>query len=263
MQTSEFLSQMLAEGRLVSRYEDGLEKQRRYSDSSYRQIVQTSGREAAEKMLQDVDKIHHISMFASLLVPIVQGLANLSRIDDRTFVMTLKGREHIYGMRQHLGSVIFFNATNTPDCGCVQSKGADVFSVYGRLGLQAITLTVGTHQEGGSYANLGIVFLPSCIAKNSDSHQKNGYKVFSIDLFGYTNWSQHIPSLISPMSYLKYTFGVCTADDLIGYSKTSGGHADDLLGFPGAYDYLVKVLPDLGPYLSDLADKLSKEHKHK
>jgi hypothetical protein len=266
MEVLEFLNRMLAEGRLASRYEDHLQKLRMSPDSFYNQVLKKSGREAAEQTLRDVDETRHTSMFASLIVPITQGLISLSRVtDERTLVLAANPRDYFYGMRQHLGSVIFFNTLNAPGCGCVQPKGTDLFSTHGRLGLQAVTLTVGTHQKGGSNANLGIVLSPHYgIVKNHDtSRRQDGYNVLSFDLFGFTNWSRHTPYIIDSVSYLKYTFGLCTADDLVGGNQRSGGHPDDMLGFPGAYDYLAKVLPDLGPYLSDLADKLSKEHTHK
>lgn len=49
-------------------------------------------------------------------------------------------------------------------------------------------------------------------------------------------------------------------DRAIMRSRSSGGHFDDAIGFPGATDYLANTLPNLGKYFAELATMLTSHH---
>lgn len=262
---AQLLDEWLTNGVLTSQYHTYLDSHILTGDSFYTKTLAKKGQEAADAALYEWNERGRMSDFAAGIEPVARGmlaLAQASTKDDLVKVIEVKERMPYptsFSISNPSQMVVAFNH-HAPGCGCQQPKGSDLFSIYGRLGLKAVTLQVGySRQLGKRTAQLGLV-LPYRALKLA-RQTEDGYVVAAIELTGWTDGHN-----ITPVFYgdeaLMYSLGLAPLDRAVRMINDSGGHFDDAIGFPGATSFLADSMPVLGKYFADLAKMLGSDHKN-
>jgi hypothetical protein len=261
---AQVLQRWIARGALNSQHETYINERIRQGDSWYARTLAEQGKDAAEAELAEWCRESCMSNFAESVVVVAQGMAALAQIGtkgDYTSVVDVTENSIFprgYGIYGPSQMVVVFNR-QAPGCGCNAPTGSGDWAPYGRLGLKAVTLQAGRTYKGNNAAQLGLVLPQRDL--DADNMKKDGFTVATIDLEGRINGHRYSPQIYRD-GYLRYSLGLIGLEEVVCTSRSSGGHFDDAVGFPGATKYLANALPKLGEYFTDLAARLT-DHDHK
>ncbi len=258
---AEILKKWLRSGCLQSQYQAYVDSLASMKDSWYNRTMNEKGPEAARAELAQLRR----SEFAASIESVARGMLAMAQADPEgktTQVLILGEKSQFprhWSLDQSAPTVVVFNR-QAPGCGCNAPEGSDVWSLHGRMWLKAVTLQAGRLYNGGSVAKLGLV-LPQRV-NTDDKAWKEGFTVATIDLEGSVNAERLSPNGFPRDGYLMYELGLTSLEDALYCLKSSGGHFDDAMGFPGARDYLANALPALASYFTALAASLNHDHNH-
>jgi hypothetical protein len=242
-----------------------VESQITTGDSFYTRILAEEDKAAAYAALLKWNIDGRRRDIAEGIKPVAQGLLALARVDvQEDYITVTDTSEHAPYPRNHYATTVARKVTflnrQAPGCGCSQPRDAAIFAPYGQLGLRAVTLEVGMSSlDEHWYGRLGLVLPVRSI--EIPTTREFGFTVATMDLTGFTNGHMFSPNLDQD-GYLRYALGLIDLDEAIGSIRSSGGHFDNAIGFPGATNFLADALPKLGQYLTDLAAKLAPDHSH-
>ncbi|MEO5949292.1 MAG: hypothetical protein ABIP74_02730 [Candidatus Saccharimonas sp.] len=232
-------------------------------NSAYMRVFEKEGEEAADKWLAGWEARTRVMDFAAAVHPIAEGMLALAKSDPegRYTVATDVTDDMVYPRSDRIGNpskmVVVFNR-QVPGCGCTQPKNSELFGEYGSLGLKAITLQRG-YSSFGDMAMVGLI-LPSRSVYQGMSNP-NAFNVLTFDMTGLIDPVQYNPELYAN-GVLRYAMGLDTLESALSMTVSSGGIADQKIGFPGATSFIADNLPNLVSYLKELASKLSADHTH-
>lgn len=226
----------------------------------YTQALEAEGEEVAEARLLDWAKTMCDQRVADALAPIITSLSQLLEVEHRNIeVKRFDKPEHPilpfpYKSSEHTFAIAVTNP-EVPGCGCAQAKGADKFSLWGELGITSFVVIIDPLKP--EYNSL-VLMLPLRDIKKGNEN-RHGFVTVSLsrdgkmgstsnELFFYKGAAEHL------------AFGGDEKPYRVWGSQ--GGGPCDYVGFPGAQEYITSSLGELDVYLSDVAEKLSGQHKH-
>jgi hypothetical protein len=238
-------------------------------ESWYTKTLAEDGHEAAERRLSEWARNLHFDVFSSTIEPIIEGVIALAKAKPELLTDITQcdpgGYQAIderYGPRHKF---LLYN-TQVPGCGCSQAAGSYIFGPYSALGLKAVIIEAGFTREGRS-ACLQLV-LPAW-KKVSQTAFKSEFVLAELETTGSSRGKRYSPYIYingdseeytDTDTYLKHMLGITTLENIGGMVEMSS--IEQLIGFPGAEEYLAAKLPDLGTYFGALAEKLSTTHTH-
>ncbi len=248
------LSRLLDKGVCEPEVHEWEDVVRRSKDSFYAQFKAEKGTAAAEKALRSYVAERMYREVAACIKPIVVGVKELTEKTafERYIKISHDPINSIWGgvdFPRHPSAVVVFNPEQ-PGCGCTAVDHTDVWGNYGSLRLLAVVIT---YNELYQRLAVNLVF-----PQRDNSH---GITVIELGRIGQLRGTQFGIEINHRSSLLSYSLGLTTTDSLCSTSMTTGGKFDDRMGFPGAYDYLIKNLPNLGPYLGAVAQRAN-AHSH-
>ena len=265
------LANLVEDGAFTSRLESYIESRIRRSNTEtfYSRIIAESGYDAAERQLTEWIRSLHYDVFSATVESVTRGILALAKAkpDLLTDITNIEASGHQpidnrFGPRRKF---VMFN-TQARGCGCSQPKGNYLFGPYGELGLKAVVLETG-YAYDGPRTTLQLV-LPAW-GKSHNPPSKGEFVVVKIESSGssdgekyspYTSTEQGTQDFTDVDAALNHLLGIQRLDH-IGIMMTASS-IDQVIGFPGAEDYLAAKLPDLGDYFIALAEKLSNTHAH-
>jgi hypothetical protein len=246
------------------------------ADTWYAKIVATQGQEEGERELDEWVKRNHYDTFASSIELTACGIIALGKVKSDLVIDITDCETYVYSpIDGHHGprhKYIVFNE-QAPGCGCSQPKGSEVFGPGGELGFQAVIIETG---YGYDYNTRSIkpkssmtLVLPAWGTEQYPV-RKGEYVLARFESNGSNHGSRITPCIqigserqlfTDVVAHLKHTLGMDPLGDHVsGWEHSSG--VDQVVGFPGAEDYLAAHLSDLGDYFTNLADKLDGDHSH-
>ncbi|MGB4762147.1 MAG: hypothetical protein WBP12_02185 [Candidatus Saccharimonas sp.] len=244
-------------GNTVEEYLDNVFRNHREDRTFYSRILKEEGKEAAEAKLAEWAEDNHDHRVADALAPIVVSLSRLLEVEHRNISVKQfdKTDRSIFPFPYQASRFSYGIAVTNPEvpgCGCTQAKGAEVFSLWGELGITSFVVVIDPLQPEN---NSLVLMLPIRDDKKGNEN-RHGFVavVMSRDgsirsevkeVYLYKNAAEHLAfGGVQP-------FGVSTA---------SGGSPCGYVGFPGAQEFITSSLDNLAEYLSDVANKLSGQH---
>ncbi len=260
------LASVLFEEAMTGRFSNTVEKYldetfRSDSDnhSFYSRILKEEGREAAEARLIEWAKVNNDHRVADALAPIVASLSRLLEVEhgnisvkqfDKTgrsiFPFPYRASRESYG--------IAVTNPEVPGCGCTQAKGAEVFSPQGELGITSFVVVIDPLKP----ENNSLVLMLPIRDNKKGNENRHGFVAVVMSRDGSIR-SEVKEVLLYKDAAEHLAFG---GDQPFGVSMASGGSPCGYVGFPGAQEFITSSLNKLAEYLSDVADKLSEQHKH-
>jgi hypothetical protein len=261
---TQYLGQWLDAGCFDSQHEQHLNEQRTHR--WYQETQRTQGRQAAEQLLQNNDRCRR--EFATAIKPTAEGMIALARKGAVTVVASdsMRGFPRSYELDNHPSVLAVFMNEWAEDLHKAPA-GSDVFGPGGALGLMAVTIEMGTTHDGTPSTELGVVVrarrvgvgrggIAGAFLDSDRATTISGHTIVTIQPDGGERHSYNELRVQDTTQFLGYTLGLQDTAIEPRISSGSGGELDDMLGFPGAGDYLAKHLPSLGTYLGSLAEQL-------
>lgn len=253
----------LVEGRLASQHETYLKTWVLTGDTSYTQMLDREGKDAAEKSLRDWNKRLRVSDFAAGMAPVAGGMLALAGLDPQdgehaSIVDTTK--DILFPRCRDLdgpSKMVLVANPQVPDC-CRRKLllvDVDDFAPDGRLGIGAMTLEVGiSRRDGTTAAQLGLVVPQRAIAgrKLNDAL----CTVVTIEQPGFINGYTY-----NSVQYLRHVLCLPELNQAAYAPSPASEYLDDAVGFPSAINCFADALPKLGKYLTALA-KVIGSHEH-
>ena len=244
----------------------------RDNNISYAETLAAEGWETAELWLAETMMRRHYDTYSSCIEPIVRGIVALAKAKDDSLVditaCTTRMYTSINAQNGPRSKFIVFN-TEAPEYNCVQSAGSDIFGPYGELGLRAVILETGYKYDNRLLAELSLVLPAWGTGLGAPGH--GDFVVAKLDTTGYSVGDRYRPYVYTDegateeftdsAAFLKHLLGMKLINQQVSYSVT-GSSINQVIGFPGAEDYLAAKLPDLGKYFVALAEKLTTPHEH-
>jgi len=260
IETGAFASQMQVSTRMF-----------RNGNMAYAETLANEGWAVAERQLTERMRRYHYDAYASCIEPIVRGIVALAKAKDGSLVDITACTTRVYtsidAQNGPRSKFIAFN-TEAPGCGCMQPAGSDTFGPYGDLGLRAVILETGYGYDSFK-AELSLVLPAWGTGLSAPKH--GDFIIAKLDTTGYSVGDRYSPYVTTDEGvteeftdtavYLKHLLGMKLIGRRVGAFQT-GSSINQVIGFPGAEDYLAAKLPDLGNYFVALAEKLSTPHKH-
>ncbi len=256
----EHLNDLFAGEALNPRYEEYLNKSVRLSgkDNFYNRIKNDQGTEDAEIAITEWNKQYHYIEFAPVIKTIARGLLDLALTDtNNDNVVLVEPQEWptyfptFYDNGNPTKMVFAFNKKVASRQ--KQPIYSEVFGPNSLLGLKAVALWAGVDNGDGHAMSQAGVVLPDL-----DKNRRNdaGFVVATIDNSGFACAHKYGVDLLSENNqFLRSQVGIISLKKIVAPYKHDGS-VDEILGHPGATDYLAKHLPKLGDYLSDLSTKI-------
>ena len=249
-------------GRFSNTVEEYLDKTFRNDNEDrtfYSRILKEEGKKAAEADLLDWAKTMHDHRVADAIAPIVMSLSQLLEVEHRNIkVKRFDKPQHSifpfpYGSSERTFAIAITNP-EVPGCGCTQPEAVGKFSLWGELGITSFVVVIDPQKP--EYNSL-VLMLPLRDIKKGNEN-RHGFVTVSLsrdgemsstskELYFYKDAAEHL------------AFG---GHEPYGVWEVQGGGPCDFVGFPGAQEYITSSLGDLAIYLADVAEKLSKNHKH-
>ncbi|MBI2473888.1 hypothetical protein HYV70_05045 [Candidatus Uhrbacteria bacterium] len=125
----------------------------------------------------------------------------------------------------------------------------------------------GRGEVFGLDQKLGLNMVMVCIPEETDPYLtlvlsirtpgSMGYALVSIMKDGRIHCSRYEVSF-DQQTYLYALLGKVNPRNVLEYRAIFGGDPDEIIGFPGALDYITKNFDQLGPYLSEMATSLKR-----
>lgn len=220
--------------------------------NTFAQIKRERGAEAAEEWFVEATRLHTI--YAQEVMQIALGVHFLAETHPKSVLDITAHKPQIEsavhdGYTEHRRFVAF----NPAEPGYGRSEWSFVFGLQGEFPLQAIVLNTGIFQ-GHKSAEVTLV-LPAW-SMSIQPRRFNSLVFIRLQSTG----SHRINSAYSakpvvPMDareYLKSLLGMPTRLET-SYLQKRHSSMSPVLGFPGADEYLSRVIPQLGNYLTELA----------
>jgi len=268
------LSNLIEAGFFTSRAEQFIDDFRQdRGETWFTRLKREQGAEAAEQRLVEWGKSYRT--FSESLTTVAVGMAVLAHLHPQSVQDITSCQSRLSStIDERYGEHHKFVAFNSPapGCGCTQPDYNWIFGPGGSLPLRAIILETGykyKHSGAITYAEMTLVF-PAWGRGDSPRHagdlvfiriESTGWDTADLRQAYVTTKAGRKP-FTDGEAFLKYLLGMEALNQKIDTSGLGSG-IDTVLGFPGAEDYLLSVLPHLGLYLGDLGTKLSgTSHSH-
>lgn len=267
------LENLVEAGAFASQAAADIDRTFRHGDREtfYSKTLASEGRTAAERQLTEWDERQHYTLYASCVEPIARGIVALAKAKDDSLIDITACTTHAYtrinSKNGPRSKFIAFN-TQAPGCGCMQPTGSYTFGPYGELGLQAVILETGYGYDGLK-TELSLA-LPAW-GRGQRVPKPGDFVIAKLDTTGYSGGDKYSPYVYTDEgiaehfadanAFLRHMLGMESIEGQVSAMQTSSG-IDQVIGFPGAEDYLAAKLPGLGDYFVALAEKLSTPHKH-
>jgi len=266
------LESLIESGTFASQAKADIDRTFRHGDKEtfYAKTLATEGRAAAERQLTEWDERQHRTLYASCVEPIARGIVALAKAKDDSLVDITACTTHVYtrinGENGPRSKFIVFN-TQAPGCGCMQPTGSYTFGPYGELGLRAVILETG-YGYSGLKTELSLV-LPAW-GTGRRAPKPGDFVIAKLDTTGRSSGDQYSPYVYTDEGATDFTDADAFLRHLLGMKSIEGqvdamqigSSIGQVIGFPGAEDYLAAKLPELGDYFTALAEKLSSSHEH-
>lgn len=263
MITLKFLEDALENARQGERHvAKWMEEVRGSSDSFYTRTKTAKGIDAAELELEEVVQRRKYREVSVMITKIIAGVAELAKAEIKEPLVELIADPAslplaVMVLRSHFsGQYKVLVATNkSPDFFHYNElRNSEVWSLGGTLGLQAIVVVVN---ERTGEVSLSLMLVPP-FKFGYHNEKSEGYVLATLTTGGDIRFDT-LTSKFRQHASVWYALGKIPNDRLIENSHMSGGEHDHHLGFPGAYDYLIRNLDGLGEYLTDLAVLVAKK----
>lgn len=267
------LEERINYGAFASQLTSYLNSNFRYDTSDretfYKRAIAEGGYAEAERKLTEWVKGLHYDTYSAIIEPVARGILALAKAKPELLTdithCEIRGYQAIderYGPRYKF---VVFNM-QAPGCGCSQPKGSSVFGPYGHLGIKAVILETGYGYDG---PQTNVQFVIPAWGSARRPPQKGEFVIAKIETTGSSDGCRYTPCVMTEEgdkeiddveASLKHVLGMAPIENFGAMMEYSG--IDQVVGFPGAEEYLAAKLPDLGDYFVALAEKLSKTHAH-
>lgn len=254
------LQTLIAEGYFNTQAPRHLKWMRKNPYADFAQVKRAKGAEEAEKWLTKETRLHTI--FAGEVVQIALGVRLLAELHPES-VLDITARqprtwgEIDEGYNKHRRFVAF----NTVEPDYTRSEWSLTFGPRGEFPLQAVVLDTGTFQ-GHKSAQVTLV-LPAW-SVSLQPRRVNSLVFIRIQSTGKRTSNMYSPNPAIPMDaeeYLRHLLGIPSQLET-SFIETHHGMST-VLGFPGAEEYLSRVIPQLGNYLTELACAFAPGRSHR
>jgi len=221
----------------------------------YTRICEKEGKDAAESKLFEVLSDRHNLQFANSIEPIIHGLLALASTaegeecirvvkteygDDSDMPLLLKelGMANISGDK-----IIYAEIPEQPAFDSRELRGQRCFDQIGELGLIAIIVAT---KYMSTLRSLSLVL--------KHRKEESGFVVCTISPDGNLYNHSYFPNTTA-QGFLEHKLGIIR--EVPTYACRGGG--DNTIGFPCAEKYLAENIDQLGPFLTELAESLTRE----
>ncbi len=265
------LGTLIKTGTLDSRLDTWLDDMRSAKEGFYTKTLINSGREAAERELQEWVANRHADEMASATRNVAAALMELAKFDEKRRRLNKDPKKsdkpmvRIYDIDRSVrvadsrfenGLLIIADNPHVPGCGCSQPKGSSVFGRGGALGLRSIGICVDEYKQK---AELILLFPHPEFRTGNSLDTMRGYASVTVDTKGFASGTAVKYYLYN--NAIDFTLGDVTAEKLIGGSTTMSD-IEVALQFPDADKYLSSRIAQLPEYLTAAVAKLSGSHTH-
>lgn len=257
--------ELLDDHGLQSRVTEYTERIRNPADGKetfYTRRVQSDGVATAEAELAEALSRTRRREVAEAIEPIVDGMCSLAfatsecrwplahMVDTREVG---SGFPVLPALQGHSITATVFNPW-IAGCGCTKPTGYWEFGPDGMLGLKALALIVDTDNPKHSQLNL---ILPN----RNPKPDHVSFVVVTLELDGHASGCC-VSARLEEARFLRSSLGLNGIDTAVRYPLDGGRELDEVIGFPGGFDYLVDALPGLVTYLHEVATRLDVTHQH-
>lgn len=256
MGASQWISRLLSEGHCVSQV-DGWMNRIRTCDSFYQRTKVAKGVETAEAELGEVVAGRNYREIATSIEPIVRSigvLAEVGRTTPRGPMVALIddcSKIDFPSVNKHGKLIVAWNDTPSP-CRHEDVTNLPVWSSYsGSLMLKAVTISFDTFQDRIVRGEVSLGLALERMPANLQQYEvgADAFQVIGVQPDG-NIFCDTQSEAVRKGDALRHALGFESKRSGMRYS---GGELEHHIGFPGAFEYLLKHLPSLANYLDDIA----------
>lgn len=221
-------------GSTVDKYVDETFRNSSYEHSFYPKALKTKGKEAAEAELRKWVEASHLYPVADALPPIVMGLSRLLEVEPNVPVKKFGYTNHSFfpfpcGVSEDCYGI----AVKNPEVR-TQSKGTDVFSPWGELGITSFVVVIDPLWPE---CNSVVLMLP-IRDDEKGTENRHGFVAVILDRKGRMTSELH-ELYFYKQGAQNFAFGAGRPFEI---QKSSGGRPCSQVGFPGAREFIASRL---------------------
>jgi hypothetical protein len=262
MNAIDWIERLLKEGHCDSRVEDWMNEVRAHSEGFYQRTKAERGVEAAEAELARVVTKRNYRTIAGFVKPIVMSIGKLAKTGDKkgSSVLIIENTKDLRFPARSISAgrtgklIVAWNSGdhyNWGMCSSDERTNLEVWLPRGSLKLRAVTIAFSVFDDTiGEDLDVGLVFDKK--ERLWDEHYVGGdeFVVITLRADG-TIRGDTVAHAVTKGSALRLALGF--GDGAPEILQSCGGDIERHLGFLGSHDYLLKHLPGLPQYLSEVA----------